>query len=140
MQFYLGTHVEGWLGHSDVPLFVSRRRLCRRRTLPRATSRWALDSGGFSELSMFGHWTVTAQQYADEVRRYGEEIGQMDWAACMDWMCEPWIVKSTGLSVEEHQSRTVASYLELRSLAPEQPFIPVLQGWEHRDFMKHIEM
>jgi hypothetical protein len=58
----------------------------------------------------------------------------------MDWMCEPWIVKSTGLSVEEHQSRTVASYLELRSLAPEQPFIPVLQGWEHRDYMKHIEM
>ena len=44
-------------------------------------------------------------------------------------MCEPFMLAKTGLTVAEHQARTVANYLELRSLAPELPFVPVLQGW-----------
>ena len=40
-------------------------------------------------------------------------------------MREPHILACTGLSVREHQARTVASYLELRALAPHLPFIPV---------------
>ena len=34
--FYLGTHMDGWLAHVGVPLFVSHRRLARRKTLPKA--------------------------------------------------------------------------------------------------------
>ena len=63
------------------------------------------------------------------VRRYRDEIGGLEWAAPMDWMCEPFMLAKTGLTVAEHQARTVANYLELRSLAPELPFVPVLQGW-----------
>ena len=51
MKFYLGTHQTGWLAKLDVPLFVSRRRLATLRKLPRAVGSWALDSGGFTELS-----------------------------------------------------------------------------------------
>jgi hypothetical protein len=58
----------------------------------------------------------------------------------MDWMCEPWICGKTGLSVQEHQRRTVANYLELRSIAPELPFIPVLQGWERDEYLRCVEM
>lgn len=55
-------------------------------------------------------------------------------------MCEPWIVKATGLSVREHQERTIANYLELRAIAPDLPIVPVLQGWHSHDYLEHVEM
>jgi len=42
---------------------------------------------------------------------------------------------STGLSVAEHQAPTVANYLQLRDLALDLPFIPVLQGWTLADYI-----
>ena len=49
---YLGTHETSWLSRAGVPLFISHRRLERIRTsLPMAAAPWALDSGGFSEIS-----------------------------------------------------------------------------------------
>lgn len=136
MRFYLGTHVPSWLEFLDIPLFVSRRRL--GKNLPRALGRWALDSGGFSELSLFGEWRTTVPQYVAEVRRFESEIGGLDWAAPMDWMCEPHMLKKTGLTVEEHQRRTVRNYLELREHLD--IVIPVLQGWVLDDYLRCIEM
>lgn len=139
MIFYLGTHQPAWLAVAGVPLFVSRRRLAGRVTLPRAIETWALDSGGFSELSMFGHWVTDAATYVAEVRRFGREIGLMAWAAAQDWMCEPFITTKTGLSVAEHQQRTIANYLDLRDRAPELPWVPVLQGWRMDDYRRHTD-
>jgi len=45
-----------------------------------------------------------------------------------------------GLTVAEHQARTVANYLELHSLAPELPFVPVLQGWSLDDCHRCVEL
>lgn len=139
MKFFLGTHQVDWLARARVPLFVSRRRLAPRRQLPRAVAPWALDSGGFTELSMFGGWTIDARTYAREVRRFRDEIGALEWAAPQDWMCEPTMLARTGLSVEEHQRRTIANFLELRSLAPDLPIAPVLQGWGPWDYVRHFE-
>lgn len=140
MKFYLGTHMPHWLNDSAVPLFVSHRRLVRyRRSLPRASCSWALDSGGFTELSMFGEWRTTEEQYAEAVARYQDEIGLLDWAAPMDWMCEPWIVAKTGLSVAHHQALTAANYVLLHDLWPDLPFIPVIQGWTMPDYERQIE-
>lgn len=140
MLFYLGTHEPSWLGRAGVPLFVSRRRLARlRRKLPVAVERWALDSGGFTELSMHGRWLTSPEQYAREVRLWMDKVGRLDWAAAQDWMCEPWILGKTGLSVREHQQRTVDNYLDLCRLAPELPWVPVLQGWQYGDYLRHIE-
>ncbi len=131
MKFYLGAHQPAWLARlSDVPLVVSHRRLGGRRTLPRATTEWALDSGGFTELSLHGRWTVDERTYVRAARRYVQEIGSLVWAAPQDWMCEQRILQRTGLTVLEHQRRTVANFLRLRDLAPDLPFIPVLQGGE----------
>lgn len=139
--FYLGTHLPTWLSSLDLPLFVSRNRLCRiKRKYPKARGRWALDSGGFTELSQHGLWRSGAKAYADEVTRYADEIGKLEWAAPQDWMCEPWIIKKTGLSVAEHQKRTVENYIELRSLGIATPIIPVLQGWERSEYLEHVEM
>jgi hypothetical protein len=137
--FYLGTHDPSWLGLTSVPLFLSHLRLRRRRALPRARGPWALDSGGFSELSMHGTWTISPADYVAAVRRYRDEIGGLRWAAIQDWMCEPEVLKMTGLSVTEHQRRTVVSYLELKSLAPELPWAPVLQGWTLGEYFDCIE-
>jgi hypothetical protein len=103
----LGAHMPHWLAELDVPLFVSHRRLAGRRTLPRARTGWALDSGGFTELSMFGGWRTAAEDYVAAVRRYATEIGNLEWAAPMDWRCEPVMLAKTGLDVPDHQRRTV---------------------------------
>lgn len=137
--FYLGAHHPHWLASARVPLFVSRRALARYKTLPRAVAPWALDSGGFTELSMHGRWTLSARDYAAEVRRYLNEIGQLAWAAPQDWMCEPDMLKRTGLSVAVHQRLSVANFLELREVAPDLPWVPVLQGWASGEYFDHIE-
>lgn len=139
MIFYLGTHHPHWLGRLDVPLFISRNALARVRRLPRARGVWALDSGGFSELSAHGAWIVPAATYAAEAARYQAEIGGLAWAAPQDWMCEPQILKRTGLDVAEHQRRTIANFLQLRELAPGVPWAPVLQGWTLGEYYEHAE-
>lgn len=149
--FYLGTHRPTWLWTvTDVPLFISHRVLRERKSpFPRATTPWALDSGGFTELKLYGKWETTPEEYVASVRRFADELGHMEWAAPQDWMCEPWIIEGgwhegqyyvgTGLSVAEHQARTVENYLTLTEMAPELGFIPVLQGWELDDYHAHAD-
>lgn len=137
MKFYLGFHHPGQLAHAGVPLFVSHRRLRSVKALPRAVAPWALDSGGFTELSMHGRWQTTAAEYARAVARYRDEVGSLDWAAPQDWMCEGVMLAKTGLTVSEHQARTVANVLELRALGA--PVIPVLQGWTRGDYLNCLE-
>jgi hypothetical protein len=81
--FYLGTHEVSWLACELGPLFVSHRRLASRVRLPKAATRWALDSGGFTELAMHGRWLTTPGEYVVATRRYAAEIGMLDGAAPM---------------------------------------------------------
>jgi hypothetical protein len=143
--FYLGAHQPHWLAlpaaplANPAPLFVSHRRLGGRRTLPRARTPWALDSGAFSELAMFGEFRTTPADYVAAVRRYDDEIGQIEWAAPQDWMVEPFMLAKTGRTVRQHQASTVDNYLALRDLWGEGgPFIPVLQGWTSDDYDRHV--
>ncbi len=138
--FWLGTHMPSWLQLTDVPLFISRVRLHERKSFPRALAPWALDSGGFSEIGAHGKWTVPPQQYAAEVRRFRDGIGQLAWAAVQDWMCEPIMLHKTGLTVAEHQQRTVESYETLTWIAPDLPWVPVIQGWEATDYLRHVDL
>ena len=139
MDFYLGTDRVNWLSQITIPLMVSHRVLHSRKTMPRAIGPWVLDSGAFSEVSQHGKWTVPVTEYIKAVTRYRDEIGHMIWAAPMDWMCEPWMIEKTGLSVEEHQRRTTENYLDLVCRAPNLPWIPVLQGWALDDYHRHVE-
>lgn len=157
LGFYLGTHQPHWLAAPTVPLdvnlFVSHRRLAGRKQLPTARVGWALDSGGFSELSLYGEWRTSPQEYIAAVRRYDDEIGLLGWAAPQDWMCEPFMLAKTGLTVEDHQRRTVLNFLDLRDQwqaidptdglrsTPEHcVFMPVLQGWQLADYLRCADM
>jgi hypothetical protein len=134
-RLYTGTHLPGWLwsGQAGFPLFVSHRRLARYKKLRPARVQWALDSGGFSELSLFGEWRTSPREYAEAVARYDAEIGRLEWAAPQDHMCEAHILAKTGLTAGEHQRRTVANLPELAAWWPQfsdedSPFMPVLQA------------
>lgn len=147
--FYLGIHRPNWLPQVTTPVFISRN-VFPKRTFPRAAGRYAIDSGGFTELQRHGRWTITPGEYVAFLRRAWVESGPFDFAAPMDWMCEPAVVAGgefagqtfagTGLSVEEHQRRTVANFMELHALAPDLPIIPVLQGWTLADYLRCVDM
>lgn len=139
MRFYLGIHRPNWLPVVKVPTFVQRGPLSDYKKLPRANAPWALDSGGFTELEKHGGWTIGPDAYIAEVRRYRDEIGMMDFAAPQDWMCEPPMLRMTGMTVEEHQRRTTENYLELMDKAPDVNWMPVLQGWTFGDYFRHAE-
>lgn len=142
-DFFLGTHMPHWLfdkRFSSVPLFIARQRLNRRKKLESlAVTNWCLDSGGFTELSKFGEWTVSPSEYVSQIRRF-EKIGRLLWVAPQDWMCEPGILEKTKKTILEHQERTVLNFLELRSIAPDINFIPVLQGWGRDDYLRCWDM
>lgn len=138
MKFYLGTSWPEWLSRLDVPFFVSYRSLRKRRQL-RPMGPWALDSGAFTELEKFGKWSVSADEYADDVRRINS-FGKLDWASVQDWLCVPPCLAATGLTIRDHQERTITSLHRLRELAPEIPWAPILQGWTFKDFMAHIDL
>ncbi len=140
MKFFLGTHQvsQKWWDRR-VPFFVSRRILTGRRTFPRARVGWALDSGSFTELNLHNRWVTTEAEYIQDVRLFEQEIGRLEWVAPMDWMCEPFMLEKTGLTVQDHQERTVSNYLRLReSLGT--LVIPVLQGWTLDDYLRCWEM
>lgn len=138
MKFYLGTHEAHWLSRVDVPLFISHVRLRRRTMMPKANTGWALDSGGFSELDRHSRWETQLEDYVAAVVRYRSEIGHLEWAAPMDWMCEPHMLEKTGKTVREHQRLTVQNFLELRTTGL--PFIPVLQGWTDEDYHYCVDL
>jgi len=139
-EFFLGTHRPNWLAKTAVPLFVSRNQLHKIKRLPRALGDVGIDSGGFSELSRHGYWTIGVDQYVREVRRYRDEIGNLRWAAQQDWMCEPHILKKTGLTINEHHRRSTNNVLDLRSAAPELDWTIVIQGWKRDDYLRHVDM
>lgn len=134
-MFYLGTHEPSWLRTAGVPLFVARSRLARVARWRPATTRWAMDSGGFTELGTHGKWRFTVADYAEEIARAEDEIGMLDWAAPMDSMCEPQVLARTGRTVEAHQHETVERYLELVELT-DTYVPPVLQGYEPDDYWR----
>lgn len=139
MIFYLGTDNAAWLKRTGTPLFISHRTLSRCKTYPRAVGRWALDSGAFTSVSSIGGFTETAKEYALRVRIYAGEIGNLQWAAPQDWMCEPFILAKTGLDLREHQRRTVTNFCRLQQIEPGR-FIPVLQGWTLDDYLRCMEL
>lgn len=140
MIFYLGDHHPNHLATAGVPLFVSHTRLVGRKTFPRAIAPHARDSGGFTRLLTHGNWDdLSPRQYVEDNRLFDREVGSADFIAPQDWMCEAIMLKRTGLSIEKHQQLTTANYLELRQIAPDLPFIPVLQGWSMYDYWRHAD-
>ncbi len=141
MKFYLGTHIANHIEKTKVPLFISYRQLRNRKKPFQQTAPIAIDSGGFSELRLNGKWTISVEEYVQDLNRFQDELDlKIDWAAQQDWMVEPFMIEKTGLSIEKHQIKTVENYFEILDYDPSCEIIPVLQGWELNDYYKHFEL
>lgn len=146
--FWLGCTEPHWLweGHARGPLLITARRLEARwpkgqgRNTPRpATVPVFLDSGAFTEIDKHGAWTWTLREFVAFVRLACAVLQTVRWVGIQDWMCEPFVLRKTGLTIEEHQRRTVASYLDLCAAAPEVPWLATLQGFTLADYLRCAE-
>jgi hypothetical protein len=107
MRFFVGLHQPSDV-HRFQSAFVSVNRLRSRRS-PMSAREWIMDSGAFTEISTHGRYRHSVAEYAAEIRRWAGD-GRLLAAVAQDWMCEPWIVAKTGLSVAEHQRLTIERY------------------------------
>ena len=142
--FYLGAPPH-WAADSRIPLMISANALIRYRRrgdgFPKARTRWALDSGAFSQISQHGDFLLDPDEYGGMVYRLIEDFGAPpEFAAIQDWMTEPQILDRTGYSLHQHQGFTVESYLYLAEQFEHAPWLPVLQGQRVADYLAHARM
>ena len=153
MIFYLGAQEPwwGWNGAAGGPLIISANRILERclatrggwrrgKSRPlRATAPLFIDSGAFSQVAR-GGFKLGARQYAELIQNFVRETGPVDAVGIQDWMCEPWILEQTGLPLEEHQRRTVQSFLTLSEICPDLPWVPTLQGFTLDDYRRCADL
>lgn len=137
MRFFIGMHL---LSHSDkfddTCISVNVLRRCRRVSdIP--VNNWIMDSGAFTELSLYGRYRYDPGEYAAYVNRF-RHCGTLLAAVSQDYMCEMYIRDKTGLTVLEHQRLTIERYDDIRRLVhPDVYVMPVLQGWYPIDYANH---
>lgn len=137
MRFFCGLHQPSDAQHFAACL-VSVTRL-RDRKGPFAVADWILDSGAFSELSLHGRYRESVAAYALQIRRWARN-GRLLAAVAQDYMCEPWILEKTGLSVRAHHALTIERYDGLRAADVGGIYIlPVLQGYAPGDYIQHLQ-
>jgi hypothetical protein len=135
MRFFTGLHQPSDAQHFAAA-FVSVNRL-RNRKGAFAVGDWIMDSGAFSEVSTHGHYRHPVSEYAAQIRRW-KDNGNLLAAVSQDFMCEPWIVAKTGLSVPIHQQLTIERYDALLAEDTGVYILPVLQGYAPADYVSHI--
>ena len=97
---------------------------------------WMLDSGAFTRI-VSGRGHVLVAEYAAAIRRW-EQVGRLRAAVSQDYMCDDFVLGTTGLSVREHQDLTTGRYLELLDALGEQPYVmPVIQGYAPDEYAYH---
>ena len=134
--FYTGLHMINHAYAFD-HCFISINRLRKRRS-SFAVSNWIIDSGAFTELLQHGRYRSSPNEYVDQIRRW-QSCGNLEMAVTQDYMCEPFMLQQTGLTVAEHQQLTIQRYDELVKLSPV-TIMPVLQGYAVGDYLKHLKM
>ncbi len=137
-EFYIGWHqpVNGLSGCGDFPrCMVSVNRLLRRRS-PFPVQSWILDSGAFTRIAG-GQGHLPLEDYAKEIRRWAKN-GNLVAAVAQDYMCEPFILGKTGLTIQDHQRLTIENYDRLLALNTGVYIMPVLQGYSPADYVRHL--
>lgn len=137
MRFFTGLHQPSDAKHFD-SAFISVNRIHNRKK-PFVVNDWIMDSGAFTEISTHGRYRQPANEYASEITRWINN-GHLLAAVTQDYMCEPFILEKTGLSVTEHQRLTINRYDDLLAANVGTYIMPVLQGFAPDDYESHIKM
>lgn len=144
MSFLVGIPEPSW-AHRFEEVFISIARLRRRKAafLP-PRRRWAMDSAGFTEVALNGGYQTSPATFAEEAADWVTRVPGCCFVASQDFMCEPFVLAKTGLTVPEHQRLTVdrfdaisARWAQLVGDGP--PILPVLQGYMPDEYLRHLE-
>lgn len=146
LEFYPGIHQPSDAKHFDRCCISIHRLLVRKK--PLGCPNVMVDSGAFTKLAKYGCYPDPVEDYARQLHRlWTQGVVSIVVAAAQDYMCEPFMLEKTGLTVLEHQRLTVERYDDLKLaleflFGGELPFdlMPVLQGFEVEDYLRHIEM
>ena len=141
VRFFLGVHQPSDCKHVDAA-FVSVHRLVgpKGRKSPFRCKDWIMDSGAFSTILTHGGYPEPPEAYAAVVKHWANN-GNLLAAVSQDYMCEPHMLKITGLTVEEHQRLTVERYDALLACDLGGVYLmPVLQGYTPEEYVAHIAM
>ena len=115
------------------------------RKAPIRAGRWMLDSGAFSQVTKYGDFIMSPEEYVRIAVRF-QDCGDLACIVTQDYMCEPDVIKmlqgmGKEASVRIHQRKTVERYKQIVIEAERQglkvPVMPVLQGWEVEDYVDH---
>ncbi|MFU0503616.1 deazapurine DNA modification protein DpdA family protein [Pseudaminobacter sp. NGMCC 1.201702] len=146
VRFFVGLHQPADAQHFDLAC-ISINRL-RGRKKPIDCGEVLLDSGAFTELNLYCGYRHGVEEYAAELHRlHTAGVVKIAAAVAQDYMCEPFMLAKTGLTIGDHQRLTVERYDALKAeldrlVCGECPFsiMPVLQGYAPSDYVRHIEM
>lgn len=102
-------------------------------------SDWIMDSGAFSEVARLGGYRTPVESYFRQIELW-KACGNLLAAVSQDYMCEPFVLERTGLTVSEHQRLTIDRYDQLLGLKPSVPIMPVIQGYRVPDYLDHLDL
>lgn len=134
-RFFVGLDEVAHAKHFSA-CFISINRL-RRRKSDFEVNDWMLDSAAFTELHRFGRYRHDVAAYASEIKRW-KVCGNLLAAVSQDYMCEPFMLSKTGLTVAEHQRLTIERYRQLVAAATGVAILPVLQGYQPEEYVSHL--
>jgi len=136
--FYVGLHQPADAQHFPRACISINRVRWRKKPVP--CPDVLLDSGAFTELNLYGAYRHGVEEYATEVRRlHTAGVLQISAAVAQDYMCEPFMLAKTGLSLEDHQRLTIERYDALVFEGLPVPVMPVLQGFAPQDYVRHVQ-
>jgi len=137
MRFYVGIGDIHHAHHFD-GVFISVNRL-RDRKSDFKVGDWIMDSGAFSTLLTHGCYPHPVEEYSGQIRRWAT-CGNLLAAVTQDYMCEPFMLEITGMTVAEHQRFTIERYDAILNLHNTDTYImPVLQGYQTREYLDHLD-
>lgn len=136
MIFYPGLHQPSDARHFERAC-IHWQRLAPWRKRLKGECRLIVDSRAFMEVVTHGGYRHGPEQYARELDRLSQ-IADIEIAVAQDYMCEPFAIARTGLSVADHQRLTIERYDALLQLCSSVPIMPVLQGYEPHQYVEHI--
>lgn len=140
MKFFTGLHQPSDAKHftsSKYGVCISVKRLYKRKTF--IAGNWMMDSGAFSELNLHGRYRHSVKRYAKEIKRW-KHTGNLLAAVSQDYMCEAFMLKKTGLTIKQHQRRTIKRYDKLLQCNTGCYTLPVIQGYKPKAYVKHLRM
>ncbi|WFS07758.1 hypothetical protein [Methylobacterium sp. 391_Methyba4] len=136
LRFYCGLHQPGDARGFE-RAFISINRL-RGRKKPVPCADVVIDGAAFTELEKHGRYRHSVEEYASELRRLHEAgVVRITAAVAQDYMCEPFMLAKTGLTIADHQRLTIERYDALHACGLPFHILPVLQGFAARDYLLH---